>query len=707
MNARSRLIHIIKHYLLDYRFPKWRETLFLIKQDIYNDAFCEILIPEAEKDVEDVEKQGLFLWRPPEQEELYGARPPDIELGRTIETDVRVGILYRDRPRNVLIFGSAGSGKTVTCRDIIVGIDNQNLQHPDNQTLMYGLDMKSDNQDLKQILKGDVILLSISDNLRIGLNGPPDVPPYIWIGQVSMSLAARLGLVVSRTCLAGVISLLLVSLNPGLAQPDLTDPTVTVHLTWPSLPMVLDALKIKKVLDLYSTKAGYGHTLIQMLSGLLHDSGQLYDCSEGLDINKEILGKKQHCVIAAYSIPSYIVHLINDYFINYFSVSRFFENYKCDHTDVLFIYDEADLLLESDFEGAFSDGLSPINRLNRLGREIGLMSLISISAPQAASEHIRRSAYYSFGFNLADANSINAALRHFQLDPRCSRLISSLRPGQCIFRQTQASYSDAMWCEMDFVPPARNVGRLHYPKHQYTHAVRLASAPHIINDLKAALEENEKTQRRLSAATSSDFEQLALRLLKQAAENRYTPVARLMDRLGKIVPKTQIALRRHLEDRKYAKFEEPRIGRTNMLLIEVTEKGYQKLGLPVPQGNKGRGGITHRHFANWIASYFQQQGQKAFIEWIVPCTNHPVDVAVNVEGKWHVIEIYVTSSDNLVSHIQACFVQSKEVARLTIVAGTQKELKVIKRNLQSIGMYIKYGASITFDAIQNYMGGQQ
>jgi hypothetical protein len=264
-----------------------------------------------------------------------------------------------------------------------------------------------------------------------------------------------------------------------------------------------------------------------------------------------------------------------------------------------------------------------------------------------------------------------------------------------------------MLCEMDFVAPARNIGRLHYPKHQYTPAVRLAYAPHVINDLKAALEENENTQRRLATATSSDFEQLALRLLKLAVENPYMPVARLMDRLGKIPPKTQIALRRHLEAKDYAKFEEPRIGRTDRLLIEASEKAYNELGLAIPQGNKGRGSITHRHFAHWIASYFEKQGHKTHIEWVVPGTNHPVDVAVNVEGKWYVIEICVTSDDNLVSHIQTCFEQSREVAELTIVTGTQKELKAIKRDLKSTGAYIKYGALITFKAIREYLEDQE
>ncbi len=700
MGATTTLLRIIKHYQLDFRFAKWRETSFCITQGIYSDDFCAILLPEAQDDAEQVEKLGNFLGQPPEEDELQTEGPYDIEIGTAVEANTRVGIRYLDRPRNTLIFGSAGSGKTVTTRKICLGVDANNAKSPDNPTLLILMDLKGDNQDLSRKLRERVVRLSTTDNSRIGLNGPPDVPPYVWISHISLSLAARLGLIVSRTCLAGIIGRLLVSLNPGVATEDLMNPTVMKDLIWPPLAMVLEAMRIQKVLDVYSSKASYGQTLIQMLSGLLQDSGQLFDCCNGLDINAEIIKAKRHCIIDATNTPPYILHLVNDYLINYLLVSRLFNNHKCDHTDILYGYDESDILIESDWEEAFQNSLSPLNRLNRLGREVGLMSMVSISAPQAASKHIRRSAFYTIGFGLSDAESVRAAVHHFQLDPRCAKMFASLSPGQCIVRQSQSSYSNAFWCEMDMVAPARNLGRTAYPSHRYMPALRLTDAGSVLDDLKEAVKENEATQERQRI---SDQQGRALELLHLAVANPYVPVARLMEKLGKINHKDQAAMVAHLKANKYARFEEPRIGRRNMLLVEVTEAGYAILPLPAPTGNKGRGSITHRHYVHWIASHFARQGYQASIEWILPGTNHPVDLAVNLNGQWKVFEIVVTSSENVTSHLHACFEESDIPVTLTIIAGTRKQIGVLRERLAGVADYVKHAAEIKFDVIENYL----
>lgn len=703
MGARTTLLRIIKGYQLDFRFPKWRETFFCITQGIYSDDFCAILLPEAQHDAEQVEKLGNFLGQPPEEDELQTEGPYDIEIGTAVEANTRVGIRYLDRPRNTLIFGSAGSGKTVTTRKICLGVDANNAKSPNNPTLLILMDLKGDNQDLSRKLRERVVRLSTTDNLRIGLNGPPDVPPYVWISHISLSLAARLGLIVSRTCLAGIIGRLLVSLNPGVATEDLMNPTVMKDLIWPPLAMVLDAMRMQKVLDVYSSKASYGQTLIQMLSGLLQDSGQLFDCCNGLDINAEIIKAKRHCIIDATNTPPYILHLVNDYLINYLLVSRLFNNHKCDHTDVLYGYDESDILTESDWEEAFQDGLSPLNRLNRLGREVGLMSMVSISAPQAASKHIRRSAFYTIGFGLSDAESVRAAVHHFQLDPRCAKMFGSLSPGQCIVRQSQSSYSNAFWCEMDMVAPARNLGRIAYPSHRYMPALRLTDVGSVLDDLKKTVKGSEAIQERQRTSHQPNHYTRALELLRLAATSSYVPVARLMEKLGKINHKDQAAMVAYLKANKYAIFEEPRIGRRNMLLIDVTEAGYSILSIPVPTGNKGRGSITHRHYVHWIASHFARQGHQASIEWVLPGTNHPVDLAVNVNGQWKMFEIIVTASENLTSHLQACFEESNISVTLTIIAGTRKQIASLHKRLAGVATYVKHAAEIKFDVIENYL----
>ena len=113
-----------------------------------------------------------------------------------------------------------------------------------------------------------------------------------------------------------------------------------------------------------------------------------------------------------------------------------------------------------------------------------------------ASEHIKRNTYYTFVFNLSDAESVYAACLHLQLDSRCQRMLGSLLPGQCIFRQTQASWNNAMWCQMDFIEPASNIGPIEYGPHPYTPAISLSDAPDVIADLNAAVEEYKNAKKR-------------------------------------------------------------------------------------------------------------------------------------------------------------------------------------------------------------------
>jgi hypothetical protein len=225
----------------------------------------------------------------------------------------------------------------------------------------------------------------------------------------------------------------------------------------------------------------------------------------------------------------------------------------------------------------------------------------------------------------------------------------------------------------------------------------------VLHDLNAAIGQDERTQKRQQDANDSPSHERALELLRLLAENRYVPVARLVARLGKISHKDQAAMVAYLRARKYATFEEPRIGRRNMLLAEVTEAGYGVLSMPVPTGNKGRGSITHRHYAHWICSHFARQGHQPMIEWIVPGTTHPADVAVNVDGCWCAFEITVTASENLTSHLEACFDRSNVVTNLTIITGTAKEAQAVREQLAAAPTYVAHADKVAFDVIEHYL----
>ena len=318
------------------------------------------------------------------------------------------------------------------------------------------------------------------------------------------------------------------------------------------------------------------------------------------------------------------------------------------------------------------------------------------------SKQIRRNTFYTFVFNLSDSESVMAASMHLQLDPRCQRLLGSLSPGTCVFRQTQATWTNAMLCEIDYVEPARDIGSFEYEPHPYTRAISLAKSPQVLAHLDAALKEHKRTMERQSTGRESRIGQLAMRLLRLAASNLCVPVARLFDRLDRPKPKTQIAVRQYLEDKDYAKFDEPRIGRSSRLLKESTPEGYRAMKLPVPNENKGRGGIAHRHFANWIKLYLEKKGHQAHLEWKVPDTNHPVDVAVLLNSEWNVFEICVTSLD-IEPHVKACFVNSNVVRSMTIITGTGIKLKELKKAIRSDPTMMQYGAKIRFEVIESYV----
>jgi len=374
---RSELIRIIRRYRLDFRANEWRGHLLMAEQDLLSENTCKMLLPRARAKADEIEDEGNFLWRPPDEDELCTEGRPDIELGSLVEGDQqRFGIRFKDRPRNLLVLGGSGGGKSVLCRGICVKADVLNQHCPDRMTLLIIIDPKPDYLDMKDKLKGKVKIFSWEENLRLGLNGPADVPPAVWIGLLTMSLAARLGLIVSRTYLAVIIARLLVALNTGLNNKDLEDASVAKDLIWPPLKMVLEVARKKDILKIFASKADYGKTLIQMLEGLIYDSGSLFDCCNGFDLNT-IIQEKCHSVFNVSNAQPYVTHLITDLLINQVMVRKLYLNYKCDHTDEIFLLDESDFLIDSDVTN-FS-GLSPLDKLHRLGRELGLMSIVSIS----------------------------------------------------------------------------------------------------------------------------------------------------------------------------------------------------------------------------------------------------------------------------------------------------------------------------------------
>ena len=112
---------------------------------------------------------------------------------------------------------------------------------------------------------------------------------------------------------------------------------------------------------------------------------------------------------------------------------------------------------------------------------------------------------------------------------------------------------------------------------------------------------------------------------------------------------------------------------------------------------------THRHLAHWVAGVGRKRGHEVHIEWTVPGTSHPVDVAWNVAGEWHAFEICVSCTDNIVSHLGACLVESLVVASVTVIAGQASSLEPLRAVVDAESTLTDVRHRVRFEVIGGYL----
>lgn len=234
-------------------------------------------------------------------------------------------------------------------------------------------------------------------------------------------------------------------------------------------------------------------------------------------------------------------------------------------------------------------------------------------------------------------------------------------------------------------------------------AKRLDDLPEVLEALDRRIAEHQKGCLRRAQTATTAVPERAKGLLAGAVSEPYTPVSRLWQGIGAISASAQKAAHRQLERGGLARFEEIRIGRANVLLIDVLDRGYELLGKPPPR-RRGRGSIAHRHFAQWIAMVGARRGHdKRAVEWLIPGTTHPVDAAWHVDGDWHVFEVVVGCADNILSHIEACFRQPTVVATLTIVVSQVAKRKALETEIRGAMLLSPSLAQIRFEVIDSYL----
>jgi len=551
------------------------------------------------------------------------------------------------------------------------------------------LDRKLDYIDLPQKFGKDRWLhFNINDpSFAIGLQPPIGVPTLPWIQGICSFTCGKGGLVSSAICLSNMMQWLVSELNIHRSN-DLQ--------LFPDFQLLYD-VATSAPLTLWSAKGEYTKTLIQMLNALTSGCPFLKGFN-GFDLDRDVISKGKSCVIEIPTVyPSWVRLFIVDLFIFQILYSRIHRREKTDDTEVVLFLDEADQDLTTlSSDAVFPDGFSPIAQLLRMGREYGILTCVGLGALGHVSKFVSASFQYTFIFNISEGEQIGHVKRTLVLPPGAEQMLPALKPGECIFRESQGAWAHPMWCKIDHMPPDRSTKDIQYDTHLYVPAMSFKNIPDLLTSLKKLNKIHNQSNLEKNRSGKKELSKIARDLLDYASLQPYTPVARLYDLIGIPTPGVQASVRKELKNNGLAEFEEIRIGKRNVLLIELTKKGWKSIDKEPPK-RKGRGGIAHTHICQWLRMLGEKQGYLSKTEWPVPPHNsHSVDCSWIKGNKIEVFEVVVSCVKNLKNHLKACFIESDKINTVSIITPVKSTINTLSKDIEADPILIPFLSRINF-----------
>lgn len=654
------LYSLIKQYNLDATEDEYRDVVFRIEQGLMTEDVAQALLIWIWPHIERAKDHPNYLHRPPTAAELNADGPPDIECGHLVYArDVRIGVHYQRGPKSILVAGNQKSGKTTLIQGVVRGIDANSKRNPEKGASQFLFDQKGDFRHLADELGSSWQRVNVFDaGMHVAISNPEGTVANNWINTVSTSFCAYGGMVAAWTPLANVMRFLVAALNPHAIEP----------LLWPSLHLILEVL-LASPPTLWSSKTDYYFTLIGVLEAATKAS-HIFDCFRGLDLDRMVRERTNLVIEMPNMSPSWLRQFMIDILIRQLLAGRMERHEKVDRTVAVVVMDEADQDATAECDGRFPEGMTALSTMLRRYREYGLMAVIGLAKLQRASSWVLSEPLYHCILNQSDAASISIAAHTLLLPRGAEVMLPALRPGQCLFRESQGPWPHPMLAQIDYVAPGRGPASRPLDTIPFIPAKPLRELPHVQEALQELIRQHRASHLRHQKPDRKEpaLSRHAQTLLHAAAVYPYYPVARLYEKASlTLTPQTQMNIRKELEDSKRADFQEIRVSSVNVLLIRLTD---------ITTKGQGRGSIAHQHISHWVKEIGIRRGFAAHTEWIVPGnTNHPVDVVwLTPDGKTRAWEVVVDCEDNLPAHIKACFEDSQAIDSLTIVV-TQKAIR--------------------------------
>jgi hypothetical protein len=692
----TQLCNLITRYHLDWRHPQeLRRLLKKIERGRLGPAQARRWLKKVQPWVERQIIEGNYLPKAPTAEELgLDEDPVDLPLGHAVEQpDVALGVQVRKGVHHVLIVGKSGAGKSVTFRQYFKNIDAFNHCHPELKILCVIFDLKHDIPNPELLVTDDCMHITVRDpsKARWAVNGPLNVPSSAWAASVSTILGARLGLIVSRSCLSTVYNWLLPILNRSSL------PGGAVHT--PSLRLILEVL-VNSPADCWGEKIDYIRTLVQQLSALLVDSNGLFDADRGFEVNEDALAKDKHCIVDIADFgPPYLRYLIYELAMTQLTSYRVSNHLKTNRTEFCVGCEEGDFVVPPEAQKAYGDSLSPDATSARLLREYGVELVIAASVAHRIDPYLVASMDAVIGHCSVDPESIRYLQKMLMLPPGCEGLLPTLKPGRCIYRDAASQFPHPILGQIDLLEPDHTPKSKPYDSIPFTKATGLDDHPEVQQALEERIREKTKTRLRQSQArvSSAGLGRNERTLLAHMCLNEYEPISRLFMRMGTVSPPIQQKTIEGLVSPGLIQAAQIRAGKSPLRLGYPTKDGWE-YAKAQPRFKPLRGDLIHTHICRWKQAFdLKRKCDTSICEFPYPGSHGYSDVGTKIGDALHCTEVVVGCSQNVLHHARDCFINAGlNVQTLTIVTLLKSEWGAIQRELLSDSEIARFADLIMF-----------
>jgi len=684
------------------RDPDIDHYLCLLEEDLADPSFAEVVSLMLDEYEEEQRHNPNYLERAPEdEEELYGpGGGPDFPFGRTTETQVPYAPRIVHDCSNMVLTGIAGAGKTTGVMHVIDGVFGN---YRSVATIVF--DIKGD-LTCEATHNHPHVHVHKARSLRFNpLRPPPGVPLEEWLTKAATIIVEYRGLKKSRHVLLQGMKRL--CQHFGVDR----DPSKP----WPSLPNALDYV-MRMPGSSFSKHADYKGSLVNELQGLLDDTGEIFDTSDGIDIDAHMLTPGGIFVLQMETLDVPAQQVIISLIVMYIIHARIARNVRNPPLEVLIVLDEAQLVLSLAADRASANGIAPVAQAVIAGREMGVgFIIVPHLLPDISRVVCAEAKTLMTVGGLGDSDSIEIASRMMNLPARAKTMIPRLGRGQALVREIGkgGSYSDAFLVDID--PPTIAKDAVDEPTRQRLMAEKLARFPATpskpLEDyppLMAELRPRKRGHKPASSATPAATDESGpaddeLDLLLDCVRHPYDYMGERQTRLNirdyKVIQRVSESLQRE----GLVCLHSVRLGRKTFGFIEVMDEGFAAIGRPRPPHYIGHGSFVHTLLMNRVAKYLGTKGWTGIkTEHRVGTAAHAVDVyARSPKGVTTGIEITLSRS-NVCSNAMKSLTGPGGVERLIFLCPVGDECKAVKRLLKNDPTLNSYQRRIRVDRIDKY-----